>query len=155
VARFRLKSLRGGIGPLGGEIEIGPRERELLHPLFVVLRDKRSLLDAPHGREDTPYVTESIRDIREELTKTLTELGPDARASSGLETLRSACREYLDAAAGNRGPDGPALDFGPALAELRDAFRTVAAEFADRYDLSTARELVEEIDLADEAAGRR
>ena len=153
--RYRLKSLGTGWGPFRAEVEVGPEERELLHPLFVVLRDKRSLLDAPHGREDTPYVTESIRDIRQELTKTLTELGPDAGASSDLETLRNACREYLDAATGNRAPGGAALDFGPALAQLREAFRTVAEEFADRYDLSTARELVEEIDRADEAAGRR
>ena len=71
-----------------------------------MLRDKRSLLDVPYGREDTPYVTESIRDIREQLTKTLTELGPDAGARSS-------------------------------------------------HDLPTARELVEEIDRADQAAGRR
>jgi hypothetical protein len=149
----RLKSLKAGFGPLGGEFEIAPHERELLHPLFVVLRDKRALLYAPYGREDTPYVTESIKDIRQDLTTTLKELGPDAGATSRLETLRRACREYLDAAASHGGPGAQALDFGPALADLRTAFRTVAAEFADRYDLSAARELVEEIDRADEAAG--
>ena len=118
-----------------------------------MLRDKRSLIYVPWGREDTPYVTDSIKDIREHLTTTLKELGPDAAASSHLEILRRACREYLDAAESNGRPGEDALDFGPALAELRTAFRTVAAEFGDQYDLPAARELVEEIDRADAAAG--
>ena len=58
----------------------------------MVLRDKRSLIYVPWGREDTPYVTDSIKDIREHLTTTLKELGPDAAASSHLEILRRACR---------------------------------------------------------------
>jgi hypothetical protein len=61
VRRFKLRSLRAGLGPVGAEVEIKPADRDHLHPLFVVLRDKRALLDAPHGREDSEYVTARSR----------------------------------------------------------------------------------------------
>ena len=134
---------------MSAEVEITPGERNLLHPLFVVLRDKRALLDAPHGREDSDYVTSSIQDIREELTTALKTLGPDSPASPWLEVLRKACREYLDAIAQTRARADPATDFAPALGQLRASFWEIAERVADRYDLPSARELAVEMAEAD------
>lgn len=75
-----------------------PGDRELLNPLFEVLRDRRALLHSGHGRRgQAPYVTESIKAIREQLTLTAQQLHPDSEARSWVEKLRAACREYLTA----------------------------------------------------------
>jgi hypothetical protein len=150
MRRFRLKSLRAGVAAFGAEIEVRPGERELLHPLFVVLRDKRALLYAPHGREDTEYVTRSIESIREELTTSLKGLDPASGVVPLLEMLRRACREYLDIVAANRGARVADADFSAALGDLRKALREVAEDIADLYALPTARELANEMRQADE-----
>jgi hypothetical protein len=152
MRRLKLKSLRAGLGPMSAEIEVVSGERELLHPLFVVLRDKRALLDAPHGREDSEYVTQSIETVREELTTALKSLGPDSSASSWLEILRKACREYLDAVAQVHMSGDGDTDFAPALTDLRMSFREIANYVGDRYDLPVARDLVQEMSEADELA---
>jgi hypothetical protein len=149
VRRFKLRSLRAGLGPVGAEVEIKPADRDHLHPLFVVLRDKRALLDAPQGREDSEYVTRSIETIRDELTTPLKALDPDSAVAPWIETLRSACREYLDAVAETRHRADRNMDFALALAELRASFRQVAEQVARRYDLPAARELAQEMDRAD------
>lgn len=152
VRRFKLKSLRAGLGPMSAEVEVARGERDLLHPLFVVLRDKRALLDAPHGREDSEYVTASIETIREELTTVLKTLSPDSPVLPWLEVLRKACREYLDAIAHARRRTHRDTDFTPALAQLRASFLEIAQRVADRYDLSSARELAVEMAEADALA---
>ena len=156
MGRFRLKSLRAGWGPIGTEVEVKPGERDVLHPLFVVLRDRRALLYSPIGREHL-YVVASIEQIRDELTATLKALGPDSDVRLWIEKLRAACREYLDAAdVVNRGEgmtgleQETGLDLAGALAELREAFRILAEHVAAIYKLPVARELANDIRQADQ-----
>ena len=141
--RFRLKTLRAGWGPLGGDVEIQPGDRELLNPLFEMLRDRRALLQSGHGQSgQAPYVTESIKAIREQLTLTLQRLDPDSEARPWVEKLRAACREYLTAV------DSGSLDaseFEPAIAQLRAAFLEVANHAAAYCRLPAARELATEM----------
>ncbi len=145
--RFRLRTLRAGWGPVGGDVEVRPGDRELLNPLFEVLRDRRALLHAGHGRAgQAPYVTESIKAIREQLTQTLQNLDPDSEARVWVEKLRAACREYLTAVEA-RAHD--ASEFEPAIAQLRAAFYEVANHAAAYYRIPAARE------LANEMAGNR
>jgi hypothetical protein len=153
VARFRLKSLRAGLGPLAAEFEPQPGERDQLHPLFVFLRDRRALLDASRERAYTPYVTESIESIREELTTTLKALPPDAAAAPRLETLRNACREYLDAVGSTDEQTAEtAAGFASALGQLRASFYEVAEWVGERYELPSASELAADMRAADEFA---
>ena len=153
VARLKLKSLRAGWGPLAAEFEPQPGEREQLHPLFVFLRDRRALLDASRERAYTPYVTESIESIREELTTTLKALPPDAAAAPRLETLRKACREYLDAVGSADEPSAEAAaDFASALSQLRASFYEVADWVGEHYEVPAASELAADMRAADEFA---
>ena len=60
---FRIPKIE--VGPPGLKVtaeRVAP-EREVLYPLIVTLSDKRAILDF-YGRADTPYVTDSIRDLR-------------------------------------------------------------------------------------------
>jgi hypothetical protein len=150
--RLRLKSLSPGWGPLHGNIDIAPSDREILHPLFVLLRDRRALLNAPHGRSDAPYVTASIEDIRQRLTETLSRLDPSSEAAPWVERMRSACREYLDAVHATRQGTAPPTDFEPALTQLREMFRTVALHVSAVYKLPAAAQLVDEMNEADRRA---
>jgi hypothetical protein len=142
--RFRLKTLKAGWGPLSADIEVKPRDREVLHPLFEVLRDRRALLHPPSGRtEQMSHVTESVKEIRAELTETLKKLDPDSAAREWVETLRAACREYLSAV--ERSAGVPTVDFEPALRQLRSAFYSAACHAAKTYNLAAAEELAEEM----------
>ncbi len=143
MVRFRLKTLRAGWGPIGGDVEVRPGDREILNPLFEVLRDRRALLHSGHGRGgQAPYVTESIKAIREQLTRTLQQLPPDSEARSWVEKLRAACREYLTAV---ESENADATEFEPAIAQLRAAFFEVANHAAAYYRLPAARELATEM----------
>lgn len=142
--RFRLKSLRAGLGPLSAEVEVGQADRQILHPLFVVLRDEPALLRQPRGAEDREAILESVGTARSELTNTLKELGPDSDVSHALEILRQACREFVDVAS-NPLQDS---DFVDAIADLRIAFREIAAHVDAVYGLLPASQLASAIETA-------
>lgn len=147
---FKLKTLKAGWGPIGGDFDIGPGDREILNPLFVVLRDKRALIESSWRREpQMPYVIESIKTIRTELTTALTHLSPDSEAAPWVEKLRAACREFLTAVESNHGAELPLEEFQPALAQLRAAFQQVTNHAAAYYRIPAAR------DLADDMARHR
>jgi HEAT repeat protein len=145
MRRLRLKSLRAGLGPIGAEVELTQGDRDVLHPLFVVLRDRRALLYPAEGREDWEFVRQSVAEIRAELTRTLTQLPPESAVAPWLEVLRRACREYLDAVAKVGGSSPVSTDFAQALSELRDSFREISGWVAFKYELPAAQALVEEM----------
>lgn len=92
-----------------------------------------------------PYVTQSIKDVRDELSSTLRRLGPDAEARVWLEKLRTACREFLTAVESDQYADAEWADYQPALVQLRAAFREVTNHVAAVYRLPAARELADEM----------
>jgi hypothetical protein len=146
---MRLKGFSPGWGPLQANLEVTASDRDVLHPLFVLLRDRRALLYAPHGRADVYNVTRSIEDIRGALTETLSRLDPNSEAAPWVEQMRSACREYLDAVGAVDEGTAPPTDFDFALAQLRQMFRTVALHVSAVYRLPAAGQLVDEMDEAD------
>jgi hypothetical protein len=89
--------------------------------------DKRAILDF-YGRADTPYVTDSIRDLRTEVNGTLTALGPDAASRPLLARVRTAIHEYLTAVEA----DHDQVLFGAALRDLRTIIRDVAMQGSSR-----------------------
>ena len=141
---FRLSKVEAGPPFLKLTAERAKTERDVLYPLLVVMSDKRAILDF-YGRADTPYVTESIRDLRAEINGTLTALGPDAAARPLLARVRTAIHEYLTAIEAEHDQ----VLFGAALRDLRDIIRDVATQIADAYELDIAAELVAAMDAAD------
>jgi hypothetical protein len=141
---LRLKTLKFGWGPLGGEIHVTEGDKAALNPLFVFLRDRRVLLESSARREaHLPFVTESVKAIRDELTATLQRLEPDSDAAPWIERLRAACREFLTSVESR---DSPNLAyFQPALAQLRSAFRLVTNHTAAYYGIRAARDLADEM----------
>jgi hypothetical protein len=146
VRRFKIQRLRLGLGPIAAEAEVTRSERDLLHPLFVVLRDKRPLLYPSRCRADSEDVTRSIEAVRADLTSALKSLGPDSAVAAKIEMLRKACREYLDAASETRHHTYPAIDLSLALSQLRSSFREVAESVGSKYGLASALELAEDMD---------
>jgi uncharacterized membrane protein YccC len=102
------------------------------------------LLDSSVRREaHLPFVTESVKAIRDELTATLQRLALDSNAAPWLEQLRAACREFLTSV---ESQDDPGLAyFQPALSQLRSAFRLVTNHTAAYYGIRAARELADEM----------
>jgi hypothetical protein len=148
----RLKIAKAEIGPPFAKLTVERRnaEREILYPLFSRMSGKRAVLDF-YARADQPYVTESIRDLREMLDETLDELGPDATSGRLLRQIRNAVHQYLSAV--ERAPhESDHVLFAPALRDLRTVIREVAAAVGDRYELAVAVELVEAMDEADARA---
>jgi hypothetical protein len=127
-------------------MEVTSSERDLLHPLFVALRDRRALLRPAQTPVDEPEITVSIEAIRADLTAALKSLGPDAPGAGEVELLRQACRAYLDTVG------HPCVDremaVESALEQLQGAFRETAAALATDYDLPSARELAHEMSSA-------
>jgi hypothetical protein len=143
------------VGPPGLKVtaeRIAP-ERELLYPLLVSVRDKRAILDY-YSRADQPLVTDSIRDLRNQLNDTITALGQDASARTLLTQISDAIKQYLTAV--ELAPTEPDhILFAPALRDLRNTVRAALVQIADAYKLPIAAETVDAMDAADAAANPR
>jgi hypothetical protein len=144
---FRLSKVEAGPPFLKLTAERARSEREILYPLLVIMSDKRAILDF-YGRADSPYVTDSIREVRSEINQTLTALGPNAAAGPLLTRIRSAIHEYLAAVEAEHDQ----VLFGAALRDLRTIIRDTATQIADAYKLDIASELVAAMDAADAEA---
>jgi hypothetical protein len=144
---FRLSKVEAGPPFLKLTADRAQSEREILYPLLVVMSDKRAILDH-YGRADSPYVTDSIRDLRSQINGTLTALGPNAAAGPLVTRIRSAIHEYLTAVEAEHDQ----VLFGAALRELRTIIRSAATQIADAYKLDIAAELVAAMDAADAEA---
>jgi len=146
----RLTTVEFGPSWLKGTASLDEPERDILYNLFVVLGDKRAILDW-YERPDIYAVTSSIRHLRHVLNDTLTQLGPDALSAGWVRDVRSAVQEYLRAVKHPPLGEGPVL-FAPALRDLRMTVRAFAVRVADDYGLTAAEELVAEMDAEDASA---
>lgn len=74
-------------------------EKEVVRKLFVYLEDKRSLYAARYasahmGRPE--HLTQSVIEIRKQVTATMQEVSFPEEVKKVLESMRAACREFLD-----------------------------------------------------------
>jgi hypothetical protein len=143
----RLREVEFGPSWLRGRASVPEAERDILYELFVVLGDKRAILDW-YERADIDAVTNSIRHLRQMIGDTLVALGPDAVSAGWVRDLRSAVHEYLDAV--EHPPPGPEpVLFAPALRDLRMTVRAFALRVAADFRLESDSELVAEMDSED------
>jgi hypothetical protein len=131
-----------------GKATVPEPERNILYNLFVVLGDKRAILDW-YERPDIYAVTSSIRHMRQILSDTLVALGPDAASAGWIRDVRSAVHEYLDVVE-RPGPDH--VSFAPALRDLRMTVCAFAMRVAEDFGLESAAELVAAMDAEDASA---
>jgi hypothetical protein len=148
IPRLSGREVEFGVPGLKTKVTLAEPERNILDRLFVVMGDKRAILDY-YGRAYTEHVTGSIQQLRGVLTDTLTELGPDAVSAPAIRDVRAAVLEYLKAVE-DHPVDGPEpVLFAPALRDLRQTVRAFAQWAATAFGLDSAAELVADMDQAD------
>ena len=91
-----LKKITGISCPFFG-ISWNPRksDREKIKRVITFLEDRRVLFN-PYHLEIPIWVSQSIIEIRAELTKIIPEFDEDSEIVEFLRTMRAACRRYLD-----------------------------------------------------------
>jgi len=97
-------------------------------------------------------VTDSLLEIRKELTSALKRVAPKSPAANSFEAMRAECRRFLSDPppqflnighdGGPRGRGGMDAGFFANLGKLRAAFGQQLAELAYLYDLDLSQELV-------------
>jgi len=140
--------------PFGGLswADPGPSDAEIVRQFLVFLEDRRALYN-PMQLEVPADVERSIHQIREQCTRTLQQLGPDAFAVGPLRMVREAGRRFHDDCQEefphfHREWDGPhrhGRDAGPGFFVALGAYRATVGHqvvlLAAHYDLSIEGEL--------------
>lgn len=106
--------------------------------IVIFLEDKRVLFN-PVDMEGASHCTQSVINIRSELTKALQGLSSDSNLAKQLRQMRKACQEFSDSVGS---PQFILLDhpvqisiLERALFKLRQKFGTSVAEIAVAYGL--------------------
>lgn len=112
--------------------------------LVAFLEDRRALYQ-PYHLEHGPYVTDSILEIRRELTDILKTCPQDEALIEPLRAMRAACRKYLDAvdphARRIQYSYGGDILFAAALGELRGVFGLHLARICVAFGINVEQEL--------------
>ncbi|HKA52413.1 MAG TPA: DUF6650 family protein [Candidatus Binatia bacterium] len=129
-------------------------ERKIVRGLLLVLEDRRALFN-DYAFEIEHEVSQSVLQIRSEITTTLQRLPEDSEAVGSLRAMRAACREYLD---NTRRGFGPRFQFMLELGKLRALFGQQIAYLAVKYGLDIEGDLASILPpdtSEDRAKGRR
>jgi hypothetical protein len=165
LPHFKLTGVSTPFGGVSWEAE--GSDREAAHRVIVFLDDRRVLYD--HIRSETPdYAVESILEIRTKLTQELEHLRRESPLAQLLETMRRACRQFLQPSPpdleslGDLAGDGGLSENGELddrfpysrfpfsfemphwsarLASLRRTFSSCIAEISERYHIPLGPEL--------------
>lgn len=123
-------------------------ERKIIRRLFTFLEDRRVLFN-PYSLEVESQVTDSVLEIRKELTNTLNQLPEDSKAAQSVRAIRAVCRKFMD----EPYPEMPHIGwpmmpgreasagFFVALGELRAVFGTHLAILAVQYGINIEEDL--------------
>jgi len=127
-----------------------PDEREQVRSLLTFLEDRRSLY-YPEDSEYFPWVTESILEIRKELTNSLRTAPKGSKMVAPMRAMRAACRKFLD-----HSPVKPHRTYGmrdinvwTALGELRGVFGVHIASLCVSYGIDPSDELAMMLPIED------
>lgn len=118
-------------------------ERELVRSLIIFLEDRRALY-YPDYCEHFPWVTESILEIRKELTNTLQSAPENSNMVGPLQAMRAACRKYMDESGARPGRTYDymrEINLTMALGELRAAIGIQLARLCAAYGIDISEEL--------------
>jgi len=119
-------------------------KRKIAQRLIAFLEDRRALYQ-PYYLEHGPWVTNSILEIRRELTDNLKSCPQDDTLVEPLRAMRAACRKYLDAVDPHthrlRHAYQGELFFASALGELRGVFGLHLARISVSFGVDVEPEL--------------
>ena len=139
------RSVTGISTPIFGVSWTPPKdERKIVQKLVVLLEDRRALYYEQH-MEYSPWVTESVLEIRKELTDALQQCDEESEMVGPIRAMRAACRKYLDKMGHPgqliRGPWPREILMWEALGELRGVFGVHLARLCTAYGIDVAPEL--------------
>lgn len=123
-------------------------EREIARGLLLFLEDKRALSYEQYC-EYSPHVTESIINIRSELTNTLRSAAENSPMVEPLKAMRAACRKFLDESQVRHGRSYLDHQTWIALGELRGVFGLHIARLCAMYGIDASEELCQIMPAAD------
>lgn len=113
-------------------------ERQIVRETFLFLEDRRALYN-DYAHELDHEVSQSVLEIRAELTAALKRLPEYSNAVSCLKAMRAACRDYLDNARPRR--SGGPFSFMAELGRLRAMIGVQVAYLAVKYGIDIDGEL--------------
>lgn len=113
-------------------------EREIVRETFLFLEDRRALYN-DYAHELDHEVSQSVLEIRTELTSALKRLPENSQAVSSFKAMRAACRDYLDHAR-PRCTGGP-FSFMVELGTFRAMIGVQVAYLAVKYGVDVDGEL--------------
>jgi len=147
-------SITGFSTPIFGVSWNPPEDkREIVRRLVAFLEDRRALYQ-PYGMEYGPWVTNSVLEMRRELTDTLKQCPEDPALVEPLKAMRAACRKYLNETDPHRrrihSPYGGHLLYASALGELRGVFGLHLARLCVAFGIAVEAELASIFPAADE-----
>ncbi len=148
-----LKKITGISCPFFG-ISWNPSEsdREKIKRFITFLEDRRVLFN-PYHLEVPIWVSQSIIEIRAELTKIIPEFDEDSEIVEILRTMRTVCRRYLDRTF--KLQDGRFMNglLIQNLIELRSVFGLCIAKLSMMFGIDIEEELAEIIPVVSDEDG--
>lgn len=134
-----------------------PDKRDIIRGLVTFLEDRRALY-MPYHMEYGPWVTQSVLEIRQEITETLKRYPADDDVLASLRAMRAACRKFLDEHSGPtkriRHPYADEAMMWASLGELRGVFGLHLARLCVAFGIDVEPELSSVFPIEDgEASG--
>jgi hypothetical protein len=132
-------------------------KREVVRRLVAFLEDRRALYQGFH-MEYSPWVEQSVLEMRKELTNVLQTCAEDQELTGPIRGMRAACRKFLNEVGhpGRRHSMRNEAALWQALGELRGVFGLHLARLCAAYGVDVEPELATILPESDaeEAAGR-
>jgi hypothetical protein len=124
--------------------------RDIVRGLVTFLEDRRVLF-IDYQMEHGPWVTQSVLEIRHELTRTLQECPDDTNLTEPIRAMRSACRKFLnDTQRPGRMSYPHEAQLWVALGELRATFGLHLARLCTAYGIDVEPDLASILPEKDE-----
>jgi hypothetical protein len=138
-----LNRLTGISTPVGG-VTWNPPELEVnVADELITLLENRRMLYVPYVLQYAPYVVESVRETRTELSELLKRVDRESELGKSMRAMQAACRKFLtdtEQFGENQAPIAPEK-LAVALGELRGVFGIHVAVISAAYGLDIEGDL--------------
>lgn len=150
------KNLTGISTPVFG-VSWNPPEsdRATVRKIITFFEDRRALYN-PYNIETPLWVTQSVLEIRKELTNNLQKLDENPEISPHLRAMRAACRKFMnETEMKKRGRHPFPEDIFTALGEMRAIFGIHIAQLCVKYGIDIEADLATILPIEDSEPKKR